>query len=54
MTDKAKQLRELLIAGTLMSTREMCIALGWQGGTIHQVAFETRLSVDFLLTRQKV
>lgn len=52
MTDKAKALRELLVGGKLMTTREMCVALGWQGGTIHQVAFETRLSVSFLLDCQ--
>lgn len=53
MTDKAKALRAILELGAKMSTREMCVFLGWQGGTIHQVAQETGLSILTLLDANK-
>lgn len=41
-----------LESGEKMTTRDMCVALGWQGGTIHQIANETGLTVNFLLKAQ--
>ena len=41
-----------LESGEKMTTIDMCVALGWQGGTIHQIANETGLTVNFLLKAQ--
>ncbi len=38
--------------GRKFTTREMCLYLGWQGGTIHQVAQETGLDLITLLDAQ--
>ena len=35
------------------NTQLLCYALGWQGGTIHQVAEATGLSTDDILTLDK-
>lgn len=53
MTDKAAILRRMILSGVKMTTRDMCIALGWQGGTIHQVAQETNLTISQLLDAQQ-
>ena len=50
---KAGILRNLILGGMRMTTREMCVFLGWQGGTIHQVAIETGLTVNQLLEAQQ-
>lgn len=52
MNSKVETLISALLQGKKMPTRDMCIALGWQGGTIHQIASETKLPVDFLLKAQ--
>ena len=49
---KADILRRFILADGKLSTLEMCIALGWQGGTIYQVAIETGLTVGQLLEAQ--
>ncbi len=50
------QLRErILLAiedGELFTTRQMCLFRGWQGGTIHQIAEITGLSIETLLECQ--
>lgn len=47
-----QHVRDLILSGHKMTTRDMCIMLGWQGGTIHQVADQTGLSVEQLLKAQ--
>ena len=52
LTQKAVELRSQVLSGVRLTTRDMCILLSWQGGTIHQVATETGLSVSQLLDAQ--
>lgn len=53
MNSLANQLLERIANGEKMTLRDMCIALGWQGGTIHQVAKELNLDIITLLDAQK-
>ena len=40
---------ERLKQPNLTNTEKACYLLGWQGGTVHQVAEETGLTVDQIL-----
>jgi hypothetical protein len=46
-----EQLRQ---RATLTNMQIACYLLGWQGGTIHQVAEETGLSVDEILKSKDI